>query len=67
LRRFERARVRLQIGSRTGHERREEFASYTARRLRPFARRRASTARPDRVAMRARNPWVRLRCKLLGW
>src|ERR1700677_349228 len=36
------------------------------RRLRPFARRRASTRRPLLVAIRARNPWVRARCKLLG-
>ena len=39
----------------------------TARRLRPFARRRLSTSRPPFVAIRARNPWVRLRCRLLGW
>jgi hypothetical protein len=38
----------------------------TARRLRPFARRRLSTRRPPLVAMRARNPWTRLRCRLLG-
>jgi hypothetical protein len=36
------------------------------RRLRPFARRRDSTCRPLLVAMRARNPCVRARCKLLG-
>ncbi len=36
------------------------------RSLRPFARRRASNRRPLLVAMRARNPWVRARCKLLG-
>jgi hypothetical protein len=34
--------------------------------LRPLARRRASNARPLLVAMRARKPWVRTRCKLLG-
>ena len=39
----------------------------TARRLRPFARRRLSTSRPPFVAMRARKPWTRLRCRLLGW
>jgi hypothetical protein len=33
---------------------------------RPLARRRASTLRPFLVAMRARNPWVRLRRTLLG-
>jgi hypothetical protein len=38
----------------------------TARRLRPFARRRLSTRRPPFVAMRARKPWTRLRCRLLG-
>jgi hypothetical protein len=38
----------------------------TARRLRPFARRRLSTRRPPLVAMRARKPWTRLRCRLLG-
>ena len=36
------------------------------RRLRPFARRRASNRRPLFVAMRARKPCVRARCKLLG-
>ena len=35
-------------------------------RLRPLARRRASKRRPLFVAMRARKPWVRARCKLLG-
>lgn len=39
----------------------------TASRLRPFARRRDSTSRPPLVAMRARKPCVRLRCRLLGW
>ena len=34
--------------------------------LRPLARRRASTLRPFWVAMRARNPCVRLRRSLLG-
>jgi hypothetical protein len=38
----------------------------TARRLRPLARRRLRTRRPLFVAMRARNPWVRFRCRLLG-
>src|SRR5450432_4049 len=36
------------------------------RRLRPLARRRASSRRPLLVAMRARKPWVRARCRLLG-
>jgi len=34
---------------------------------RPLARRRARIWRPFLVAMRARNPWVRLRRRLLGW
>jgi hypothetical protein len=34
---------------------------------RPFARRALMTLRPPLVAMRARNPWVRLRRRLLGW
>src|SRR5262245_45886005 len=37
------------------------------RLLRPRARRRLSTRRPPLVAIRARNPWRRLRRKLLGW
>ena len=41
--------------------------NHTARRLRPFARRDASTLRPPRVAIRARNPCVRLRLMTLGW
>lgn len=40
---------------------------YGVRRARPLARRLARTLRPAAVAMRARNPWVRLRCRLLGW
>jgi hypothetical protein len=35
-----------------------------ARRVRPFARRRLSILRPPGVAIRARNPWVRLRRRL---
>lgn len=42
-------------------------AIVTARRLRPLARRRLSTARPDRVCIRARNPWVCFRLLLWGW
>jgi len=38
----------------------------TARRLRPFARRRLSTARPAFVFMRDRKPWTRLRRIRLG-
>jgi hypothetical protein len=35
--------------------------------LRPLRRRAEITARPERVRMRTRNPWVRLRRRLLGW
>jgi hypothetical protein len=38
-----------------------------ARRSRPFWRRAARIARPARVRMRRRKPWVRLRRRLLGW
>ncbi len=38
-----------------------------ARRLRPLARRLLSTARPPRVAMRARNPHLRLLFTFDGW
>ena len=48
-------------------DRKEPVATrYGQSSLRPFARRRASNARPLLVAMRARKPWVRARCKLLG-
>src|SRR3546814_153534 len=40
---------------------------YTARRLRPLARRAFSTARPPRVFLRTRKPWVRLRRVTGGW
>jgi hypothetical protein len=43
------------------------LAVVTERRLRPRARRRRRTARPPRVFMRARNPWVRFRLLLCGW
>ena len=39
----------------------------TARRLRPLARRALITARPPRVFMRTRKPWVRARRVLEGW
>src|SRR6185436_19911194 len=38
----------------------------TLRRLRPLARRRLITARPLRVRIRTRKPWVRLRLRLFG-
>jgi hypothetical protein len=43
------------------------FAIVTARRFRPLARRRFKTARPARVFIRLRNPWVRFRLLLCGW
>lgn len=39
----------------------------TATRHRPRRRRRFSTARPERVRILFRNPWVRLRLLLWGW
>lgn len=40
--------------------------SYTVKRLRPFARRRARTARPALVDMRARKPWHFARLRVFG-
>ena len=40
---------------------------YTARRLRPLARRAANTARPPRVLERTKKPCVRLRLVTEGW
>ena len=42
-------------------------ADQADRRARPLARRDLSTARPARVLMRARNPCLRARRRLLGW
>lgn len=39
---------------------------YTATRLRPLARRRARTLRPDVVFMRTRNPWDFARLRFFG-
>ena len=44
-----------------------QIRTYTVRRLRPFARRRASTARPPLVDIRARKPWHFARLRVLGW
>ncbi len=44
-----------------------EHRGYAERTLRPFARRRARTARPARVRMRRRKPCVLARLRLLGW
>jgi len=60
-----RARKNLTHGSGTVIKAANRLAQ-AARRLRPRARRRASTARPLFVAMRARKPWVRLRLSTLG-
>ena len=46
---------------------RDGLDNYGIRRLRPLARRRASTRRPPTVAMRARKPCVRLRRRTFGW
>ena len=46
---------------------RGEHASQADRRLRPLPRRAARIARPARVRMRSRNPWVRDRRRLFGW
>ncbi len=43
------------------------YEEETVRRLRPFARRRFSTCRPFLVAIRTRNPCVRLRRRRFGW
>ena len=42
-------------------------SSLTVSLWRPFARRRARTARPFFVAIRCRNPWVFFRFRLWGW
>ena len=42
------------------------YSLLTVRRLRPFARRRFSTSRPFFVAIRTKNPCVRLRWRVLG-
>jgi hypothetical protein len=39
----------------------------TVRRWRPLSRRDFKMARPARVDMRLRNPWVRARFRVLGW
>jgi hypothetical protein len=64
----------FRIGFRTGAEhrwltsgmRRVGSPPQTERRFRPLARRRLMTARPARVLIRSKNPWVRFRRKLLG-
>ena len=46
---------------------RKPAVAYGQRRARPLARRAFRILRPFLVAMRARNPWVRLRFLTLGW
>ena len=60
------ARLERQPGCHLGIVSRSCAMRQGQRRLRPFARRRASNRRPLLVAIRARKPWVRARCKLLG-
>lgn len=43
------------------------LATVTVNCLRPLRRRFDNTARPPRVFIRARKPWVRSRLILLGW
>lgn len=51
----------------TGLARNQDEVDYTLNRARPLARRAFRTRRPFLVRIRARKPWVRLRCRLLGW
>lgn len=58
-------RAREPVGSRQARRRRQEppclLGSDTVSRFRPFLRLRESTARPQRVAIRARNPCLLIR------
>jgi hypothetical protein len=58
-------RAREPVGSREARRWRQEPPCFDgkeiASRLRPFLRRRESTARPQRVAIRARNPCLLIR------
>jgi hypothetical protein len=58
-------RAREPVGPREARRWRQEPPCFdgneTVRRLRPFFRRRDSTARPQRVAIRARNPCLLIR------
>lgn len=60
---FERQRSRVAIGRKRARRARRRYA---LRRLRPLARREARIFWPFLVAMRERNPWRRLRFRLLG-
>src|SRR3954465_8150369 len=46
---------------------RRRYGNYSARRLRPRARRLRSTLRPPGVRLRTRNPWRRARRVFEGW
>ena len=63
-------RAREPVGSRQACRTRQEppcfDGSDTVSRLRPFFRRRERTARPQRVAIRARNPCLLIRRLLRG-
>jgi hypothetical protein len=63
-------RPRKPMGSRQARRTRQEppcfDGSETVSRLRPFFRRRERTARPQRVAIRARNPCLLTRRLLRG-
>lgn len=62
---------RREVGSRTqaagSWEHVVSGATQAARRLRPLRRRPARMARPARVRIRSRNPWVFARRRLFGW
>lgn len=71
-------KVRYGVCSRLPYENRWEISvldvivsnltpCYTQRRLRPLARRAASTARPPFVDIRARKPWHFARLRVFGW
>lgn len=51
----------LGFGKTRGSAKPEVCTHYTARRVRPLARRAAITARPPRVFIRTKKPWVRAR------
>lgn len=54
-------------GFRDGRERRDDRTAQALNRARPLCRRAATIARPARVRIRSRKPWVRARRRLLGW
>ncbi len=54
-------------GHRVGRFRQPRRRAQALRRARRLARRALMTARPARVRIRSRKPWVRLRFSMLGW